>query len=184
MRVAREAFFRIGQRGGLLFIQAKVVVIPGQHTSLENGGSWSLKQIALHAGFLQQRPGDLTLRIAPHQPHQSGLRPQLSQVTGHVGSPSQDVRLIADFQQGNRSLIRHAEGMAIEVGVQHDVADDQHPCTGKTPNALKAALDSCFHGSYGSDDPAGPSLNFSGSARVNSFSSSSQMMWTTARWDS
>ena len=138
-----------GQRGDLFFVQPKVVVISRQHPGLVDGRPLGLKQEPVHARFPQQPSYRFSLGIASHHPYQGGAGSQPGQVEGHVGGSPQRFGLALDFQQGDRGFVGHAQGPASQVGVQHDVAEHQHPHAGDPPNALQATLDLCFHGGLG-----------------------------------
>ena len=127
--------------------------------------------------------------IVSQRSHKPRLDTQACQVCGDVACSPRSLPLALDFNQRNRSFVGNTQGTAFEIAIQNEIADDEQLDAREIADDLGKPVFVDFQTNLFSTaawlPQSSPLLSLSSlHVRVSSFSSSSQMMCTTARWDS
>ncbi len=125
---------QIGVDGGprarrLALVEADHVLIVGQDPQLVQGLDPVVRHQpgVRHAPLGQCRAQQPRRRVHPDQTHQVDLRPERPEVGRHVRRPTRRTLLRQLSHHRHRPLGAEPRGRALQIAVQHHVADDQRP---------------------------------------------------------
>ena len=116
-------------RQAAFVIQADKLLMPGDEARLFGGRTPGvLHQQVVHDALLPQlRPHVPPRHVVSDDARQAHLATQGTQVGRHVGRATQDVALLGALENGYRRLGGDAGDVPGQVGVAHDVADNEDP---------------------------------------------------------
>ena len=83
-------------------------------------------QVRVDAGFGQKVPYGVAAGVVPHRANQRAVRAERGEVARHVGGAAQALVAAFHLHDGNRRFLGNAIGAALDVTIQHHIANDQH----------------------------------------------------------
>ena len=116
-----------GKRAGVLAVQAQHLLAPGHDAGFHRGRA--LRQCherAANAFITDEPPDTIGGGILAHHARERRYAAKRHDIAGHIARTAEQIAFLFDPDDRDGRFRRNAIRIAYKIGIQHDVADDQH----------------------------------------------------------
>ena len=116
-----------GKRAGVLAVQAQHLLAPGHDAGFHRGRTLRQGHERAANAFITGEPPDtIGGGILAHHAHERRYAAKRHDIAGHIARAAEQVAFLFDPDDGDGRFRGNAIRVAYKIGIQHNVADDQH----------------------------------------------------------